>query len=73
MANIKLVTVSTLLTNTTELFTVSSSSHSQSMVNIRRGNHSIRGQVERSHQIMNVNKGLEFGHLFRFDDTAADP
>lgn len=53
--------------------TLSSSSHSQGVVNLRWRHHGIRREVERSHQVMNVNKRVEFGHFLRFNDVTADP
>lgn len=52
--------------------TLSCSSNSQSVINIRGGHHSISREVERPHQVMNVNKRVEFGHFFRFNNITAN-
>lgn len=49
------------------------SSHSHSVVKVWWRHHSICRQVERPHQVVNVNERVEFGHLFRLNDVTADP
>lgn len=56
-----------------ELHALSSSSHSQGVVNIRWRHHGVCREVESSHQVMNINKRVEFGHFLRFNDVTADP
>lgn len=43
------------------------------MVNIWWRHDSILRKVECAYQVMNVNKGVEFGHLFRFNNITIDP
>lgn len=42
------------------------------MVNIRWRDHSVRRQVERPNQVMNVNKRVEFSHFFWLNNVTAD-
>lgn len=56
-----------------ESHALSGSSHSQGAVDIRWRHHSVFREVERSHQVMNVNERVEFGHFLRFNDVTADP
>lgn len=55
-----------------ESLTMPSSSYSQGVVYIRWRDHRVGRQVECPHQVMNVNKRVEFGHLFWLNDVAAD-
>lgn len=43
------------------------------MVNVRWRHYCVTWQVQRPHQVMNVDKWVEFGHVFWLDDVAADP
>lgn len=62
-----------MTSNQFEFLTMSSSSHSQGVVHVRGRRHCICWEVERPHQVMNVNKRVEFGHLLGLNDVTADP
>lgn len=52
--------------------TVSGRGHRQRVIDVRRRNHTVPGQMKRSDQIVNIDQRVQPRHIFGFDDVTAD-